>query len=284
MRVSQGDVPRPVDSGEKEGVTVRGVICYYSGSGNTKLACEYLAARVGLRFDLVDVIADRDVDLASYGVVGLAASTDFGGLPQRFETFLAELSPEPGTPAFALNTFGFMSGRTLRDLTEQTRARGFDVIGGHSLRMPESYPPMLAIRMGFAGQPNPRRMRKFDSFIDELGALLGRANRGEIIKPWRARHPLLSNLSRPRPRTTARDDMGEKFVDADLCTECGDCEKGCPYVAVTLAPKPVFDMSKCYGCWRCYNQCPQHAIYTKRFRGGPYYPRPSARTGETLRA
>ena len=80
---------------------------------------------------------------------------------------------------------------------------------------------------------------------------------------------LFGNMS----RTMARKDMGEKFVDESLCTECGICEKGCPYNAIVLAPKPQFDMEKCYGCWYCYNHCPEKAIYTKKYRGVGHYPK-----------
>ena len=38
---------------------MRGVICYYSGSGNTKLACKYIAANVQVPFDLVDVVKEK---------------------------------------------------------------------------------------------------------------------------------------------------------------------------------------------------------------------------------
>ena len=262
---------------------MRGVICYYSGSGNTKLACGYLAAGVLVPFDLVDVTQGRAVDLAPYDVVGLAASADFGGIPKRFETFLAELPAQDGTPAFVLNTFGARSGATLSSLARQATARGFRVIAAHSLRMPESYPPMLALHLGFAGQPDSAGMRRFDAFIGELGKALEKLDAGAAVEPWRSPRRLFAGPSRPRDRTTAREDMGEKSVDADLCTECGVCATRCPYGAITLAPKPVFDQSACYGCWRCYNQCPQHAIYTGRFRGGPYYPGPSERTRTTLR-
>jgi Fe-S-cluster-containing hydrogenase component 2 len=48
----------------------------------------------------------------------------------------------------------------------------------------------------------------------------------------------------------------------------------CPYGAIRLKPKPIFDMSRCFGCWRCYDQFPARAIYTRKYRG-PCYPRPS---------
>ena len=83
-------------------------------------------------------------------------------------------------------------------------------------------------------------------------------------------------------RTKARKDMGEKFVDESLCTECDTCRKLCPYGAIELEPKPVFDMAKCYGCWSCYNHCPTKAVYTKKFRGEGHYPGPLAQLKEKL--
>ena len=106
--------------------------------------------------------------------------------------------------------------------------------------------------------------------------------KGDEIKPRNIRTGFLNNLfpkSFHRP-TRAREDMGEKFVDESLCTECGICEKGCPYSAITLVPKPKFDTTKCYGCWYCYNHCPEKAIYTAKFKGEGHYPRPN----EQLRA
>ena len=57
----------------------------------------------------------------------------------------------------------------------------------------------------------------------------------------------------------------------EFCIECGTCEKGCPYGAIKLDPKPKFDIEKCNGCWYCYNHCSNKAIYTKNFRGEGHY-------------
>jgi ferredoxin/flavodoxin len=262
---------------------VRGAVCYYSGSGNTKLACEYLAARLGIQTDLFDVISEEAIDLAPYDFVGLAASTDFGGPPQIFEQFLADVPPQERKPAFVLNTFGMMSGRTLRDLVEQSAARGFTVIAGYSMRMPESYPPMMALGLAFADQPKPNVMLRFDAFIGELTEALESAREDKAVESRRVRYGLLGSIARRRERTLARQDMGEKFVDAELCIECGMCASRCPYHAIELRPGPVFDMDACRGCWRCYNGCAQHAIYTKKFRGGPFYAGPGERTRNALR-
>jgi len=68
---------------------VRGIICYYSGSGNTKLACRYLAKHVeGIEFDFFDITKNGDPDLGPFAVVGFATFTDFFGPPHLLYTFI----------------------------------------------------------------------------------------------------------------------------------------------------------------------------------------------------
>ncbi len=262
---------------------MKGVICYYSGAGNTKLACRYIAGNVAIPFDLVDVVKKKQVDLEPYDVVGFATFTDFWAPPYLFQAFIEGLPQQEGKLAFVLNTFGAFSGRTLRILERTVAAKGFVVIAGHSLHTPECYPPMIARGAGAEDAPDEEKMSDFDTFISELGRFLEQAQAGQRIEKQKVPVGLLNSILPPFPRTWARRDMGEKFVDESLCTECGTCEKGCPYNAIRLDPKPVFDMEMCYGCWRCYNRCPERAIYTAKFRGEPYYPRPNDQLREKLK-
>lgn len=257
---------------------MRVAICYYSGSGNTELACERIAARLDAEVDLVDVVRETR-DLSAYDAVGFACSTDFWSMPQLFAEYLAALPNHSGKPAFVFNTCGLRSGLTLVHLAEAVSARGFVVVGAHTMRMAESYPPMMALGLGFKDRPNAADVRKLDAFADRLAAALA-----VPPVPVRIRTRWYDGLGVTPARTTARTDMGEKRVDAERCTECGTCARSCPYAAIVLDPKPVFDESRCYGCWRCYNRCPERAISTRRFHGRPFYAGPSAQAKESLRA
>jgi len=264
---------------------MKGVVCYYSGSGNTKLACRYIARHTkNVQFDLFNMVKDGVPALDKYDIVGFAAFTDFGAPSQTVRAFIDGLPRRSAKPAFVFNTFGFLSGKTLAVLDEWVTARGFNVIAAHSLHTPESYPPMIARRMANEQAPNKREMARFDTFVSELDQLGTALESGQPAASTTVKVGLLGRFMPVPARTQARDDMGERYVDESLCKQCGVCEKGCPYQAIELDPFPVFDMGECYGCWYCYNHCSKKAIYTDKYRSGPHYPKPIERLREKLQA
>ncbi|MEW5760119.1 MAG: EFR1 family ferrodoxin [Candidatus Thermoplasmatota archaeon] len=263
---------------------MRGIICYYSGSGNTKLACKYIVNNIkNIEFDLFNIPKDRVENLENYDVVGFATFTDFLGPPYLVQNFIEKLSQQNNKHAFLFNTYGFISGRTLKILYKWVTAKGFKVIAGHSLHTPESYPPMIARGKGYEQAPNKREMNEFKIFISELEQSLALIKEGKEVKRKKISIGILNSLLPTFSRTKSRVVMGEKYVDENLCKECGICEKLCPYGAIRLSPKPIFNMDKCYGCWSCYNHCPNKAIYTRKYRGVGHYPEPISQLKEKLK-
>ena len=262
---------------------MKGVICYYSGSGNTKLACKYLSNKItNAEFDFYNTLKGNTLDLEKYDLVGFATFTDFWGVPYYYSNFIDSLIPEVKKPAFVFNTYGNISGKTLIHMHRLATLNGFNVIAGYSLHTPESYPPMPARGNGNEQAPDEREMKKFDNFISELDGLLGSIRESKEIKRPIIRNNFINYILPAFARTKAKQDMGDKYIDDELCDECGICKKRCPYNAIKLDPKPVFDMKKCYGCWACYNHCPKLAIYTKKFRGIGHYPKPHKNLVEKL--
>jgi ferredoxin len=262
---------------------LRGIICYYSGSGNTRLACQYLQNKVkNVTFDLFNIVRGGTPELAKYDVVGFATFTDFCDPPHLVRIFINKLDHQADKPAFVFNTYGFISGRTLLTLDKWATAKGFKVVAGHSLHTPESYPPMVAGGRGNEQAPSERELRQFNQFIAGLDEVVGHLKEGRDVIRKKSSIGFLNSLIPSLSRTRSRDDMGIKYVDAALCDECGICGKLCPYDALKLDPKPVFDMKKCYGCWSCYNHCPHKAIYTKKYRGVGHYPKTIERLKDKL--
>lgn len=262
---------------------MKGLMCYYSGSGNTKLACQYIAGNLtSVAFDLFNTMTEGDPLLNEYDFVGFATFTNFLSVPYLMEQFVRQLKGQ-SKPAFVFNTYGFISGKTLKRLEKLVTAQGFRVIAGHSLHTPESYPPMIVKGRGAENAPEEEEMEKFNRFISALDQMFSDIQAGKEVKGQKIKLGFLNSLMPAFSRTKARKDMGEKFVDKSLCIECGTCRKSCPYGAIKLDPKPVFDMENCYGCWSCYNHCPRKAIYTKKYRGVGHYPKPNELLREKLK-
>jgi ferredoxin len=261
----------------KDNSRLKGVICLYSGSGNTRLACQYIKNSLkSAEFDLFDITSGGTPNFDAYDVAGFATFTDFIDPPYLVKVFIERISPQREKPAFVFNTYGFISGKTQQTLSRWVTAKGFKVITGYSLQMPESYPPMVARGRGNEQATSKKESIKFKSFISGLEDSLLLCSKGEEVRRKKQTFNLLGRVLPRYSRTHARHDMGIKYVDVSLCNECGLCEKLCPYKALKLDPKPVFDESKCYGCWRCYNHCPRKAIYTEKYRGAGHYPGPTA--------
>ena len=261
---------------------MRGVICYYSSTGNTRLACEAIAARAkAVEFELFDVCSGEAPDLTGADLVGFAAWAEFGDPPQRMKAFMESLPLRDGTPAFVFCTYGSVPFRTLATLDRWARNCGFRVVAGEGLHTPENFPPLIKRGWKFADAPSEKELAGFDRFVRRLDVAARKLSAGESLPARRA------DLARFLPafsRKHARRAMGEKTVDTEACIECGTCRDVCPYGAITLDPKPVFAQSKCYGCWACYNHCPTQAIYTRKIRGVAPYRAPSdALRGKLLR-
>ncbi len=264
---------------------MKGIIFYYSGSGNTKLACQYISKNLAnIELELFDMVKAKDIpDLKPYDIVGFAAFTDFLGPSMLIYNFIEKIPQQDGKLAFVFNTYGFISGKTLKGLAKLATARGFKVVSGYSLHTPENYPPMIVKGRGAEEAPNEGEMASFEEFVQDLNEIIKSHQKGEEINTRKLKVGFLGKiLPIPAREKAKKRNMGEKFLDESLCEECGICEKGCPYGAITLAPKPKFDKDKCYGCWYCYNHCPNKAIYTKKYKDVGQYPKPNRQLKEKL--
>ena len=263
---------------------MKGLICCYSGSGNTMLACQYLMKNVAsVEWTLYSILDDKLPDTKQFDVFGFATFTDFWSIPEKMRQFIGTIQPQEGKPAFVFTTFGMVAFFSMRDLARDVANRGFRIIDGFMLHTPENFPPMICGGMGNENSPSSKELHVFNAKLKALNKKLAAIKSSQsvpIVKPGEAF--ILTLLSAPK-RTTARVNMGEKFVDEILCTQCGICRKVCPYNAIILDPGPKFDMKLCYGCWACYNHCPQKAIFTSKFRNRGHYPSPVKKLMEKLK-
>ncbi|OGF50934.1 MAG: hypothetical protein A2044_05465 [Candidatus Firestonebacteria bacterium GWA2_43_8] len=262
------------------------ILCYFSCTGNTKLACEYIAGVLKEHsVELFDMTIKKSPDFTKYDLCGFAAFTDYYGPSKLFEDFMASV-PKGNWKrnAFVFNTHAGASGKTLLLMRDYVYSRGYNVVAAASLTAPVNFPPQRVNPNDETDiNPNPEMLEKFNKFISQLSSILEIQKKEEAVPECKI---VLSEEEMNWPycvRIASREDMGLKKTDEKLCTRCGVCVKKCPYAAIELKPYPVFNQKKCYGCWRCYNICPTKAIYTKKVKNNGHYPAPAEEYKKKLR-
>lgn len=250
------------------------LICYYSSTGNTKLACQYIGNHlVDTKVDFFNITQKETPDFSHYDLIGFATFTDWGDPPLFVKLFIDKLPVQTSKPAFLFNTCAGLSGKTLKTLNTWVNQKGFKVVAGFTLRAPESYPPAIVRGITREKNPLPRDLKRLNRFIQELNGRLKSSN-FENLPEIKVKIGLIDTFSPRFQRNRSKLKMGNKYVDQSLCTQCGTCEKGCPYEAIQLSDTVSFNESKCGGCWSCFNHCPQKAIYTENVKGIGQYDSP----------
>jgi len=253
---------------------MKGLICYYSGSGNTKLAMNYLSKKISnVEFELYDIVKNAVPDFSKYDVVGFATFVDYLAPPQLMYDFFEKVEIQVNKPAFVFNTYGDGPGSTLKDIAKLAISKGFNVLSGFSLHTPKNYPP-LREKKPHDHAPTSKELYEFNEYIDILDSQLLDIKLGNRVTTKKIASGGIVGFVMNFSRKQSKKDFGKQKVNKELCIECGICEKVCPYDAIEMSPKPEFDHDKCYGCWRCYNHCPEKAIHNKKFSGEYQYKEP----------
>jgi len=256
---------------------MKGIICYFSTTGNTKLACERINSKVdNVEFDYYDITSSEEPDFSKYALIGFATYTDYLE-PGKLMTMYMKNINGNGKPAFVFNTFGQMSGNTLGIMAKTAKESGFKLIEAHSLHVPENYPPLIKNGTTNENFPNSKDLVNFNEFITNLNSISKQLDKGQTVPEKSVRIKISVKVIQKLMGGLNMDEMGIKNVHKNQCVSCGICSKVCPYDAIKMVNDyPVFDESKCESCFTCFNKCPTKSIYTKKLDGVGHYPKPHA--------
>jgi ferredoxin len=279
--------------GSATGASVRLLILFFSGTGNTQFVAEYLKDHLisvcsevrlavtvaALEWSEPEIVTGYDVVCIGFPVHGCTA-------PRNVREFLARMHPVDGKGAFIYHTKGFVQGRANRIVERLARGAGFRILGSAGVRMPGSD----GICMFMTNESRVFQdllARDFGALpaADRLADLMSKAVRhlasgGDSIGlvRWRSytlQGFLATGLLKPLYWLLG-DLMSRRLHATDRCTLCGLCERICPTRNITVgtaepaavATGPVAaDVTfgdACVLCLRCVNNCPEEAIQVGR--------------------
>jgi hypothetical protein len=157
---------------------MQGIILYFSLTGNTRLACEYIRNKVtGIDFELVNM-RDAKPDLSAFALVGFATFASEFKVARFIKNYIEGMDASQ-KPAFVFTTYGRNNGAATKVLADLVKAKGFRVILDGSLNTPENFPPVIRREHVHVDNPTFEQMKAFDAFIAELSGMAQRLDGGK---------------------------------------------------------------------------------------------------------
>lgn len=260
----------------KENASMQGVthvILYFSGTGNSRFAAQFLARQLG----------DEAADAGAYIKAGeraefhserpwvFVAPTYSWQMPHLFARWIRDGAFSGSDEAYFLLTCGGEIGNAGQYTQQLCEEKGLRHCGTRAVVMPENFIAMF-------NAPGPEEAKAIveaakpvlQGYGEQIarGAPLGQEKCGVLDR-------LKSGaVNRGFYRFFVKADP---YYVTDACVGCGKCVSGCVLNNITLTDgRPVWG-SNCTQCMACICGCPMGAIeYGKKSPGKPRYQCPDA--------
>lgn len=244
------------------------MVVYFSGTGNSRYAAEFLAHRLGE--ELMDAgrrMKEGDVgELHSERPWVFVAPTYAWQLPHVFEDYLKSVPLSGSSEAWFVLTCGSEIGDAGSYAAALCKEKGLEYRGIQAIIMPENYIAMFDVP---SEEECAAMMEQAREALEETAALLaaGRPFPERKVTVADRKRSGIVNKAFYRMFVKAKD-----FYAAEACTGCGYCVEACPLNNIRLENgKPVWGQD-CTHCMACICGCPVEAIeYGKISRGKVRY-------------
>jgi ferredoxin/flavodoxin len=246
------------------------LILYYSGTGNTKFACQVAklaAERMGHEVTMMTYEKAGDLTLSDYDAFCFAAPLQAWQPTKNVEKYIKSMPRLDGKYAFILTSSGGQPSQAPALMARWLKDKGVRVVGNHDLKCPDSWPVTRGLTYKYDDKrPDTESVRELARFTERMLLMQFDLLEGKQVELPRYRvipTPLfwMSRFER-LPKGHPNMVMGKKRVIESECTQCEVCEKKCPAGAIRLDPYPIFS-TECIYCWRCVNNCPEDCITTR---------------------
>ncbi len=233
------------------------MICYFSGTGNSRYTAELIASITGN--DLTDMgvrIKEEDVSaLSSESEPFIFVTPTYAWrIPRIVEKHIRNTEFKGNTKVYFILTCGDSIHNAAHYLKKLCTQMGFEYMGMAGIVMPENYIAMFdtirpeqAVKMIQQAQPQIReigeRIKRKEQLLDQSAGMRSKIYSGIVNQLF---YPLCVHA--------------KAFWVKESCTGCGLCKKQCPLNNIDIKEKrPVWD-KRCTNCMACIGSCPIDAI------------------------
>lgn len=233
------------------------MILYFSGTGNSKFAAEFLADHLKDQcVSLNDILKHKkEPSFKSEKPFVVCAPIYAGRYPGIVMKLLRKAQFAGSKRIYYVATLGSKSCSCEPSLRKMTSEKGMQTAGLFFLTMPNNYVPGGNI----PSKADAEYQLKYVS-VPELYKIADTISINDTL-PEGTANPVTTALS-SSVNTLYNKFMvsSDNFVVNENCVVCRKCEKVCPVNNIIIINgDPVF-RKRCIGCYGCINVCPRKAI------------------------
>lgn len=232
------------------------MILYFTGTGNSRFAAEYIAEYIGDEcVSLNEIIKnERLCHFCSEKPYIIAAPIYAWRFPLIIENLIEKAIFSGSRKIYFIGTMGSQSGNSDRYLKKLAENKSLEYMGFCGISMPNNY---------VSGGKLPDKAQAEDQIRAALLSLKTVSERiadGQKISKT-DKTPLASLFSGVVNRLFNKFMVSSReYAVSEGCTGCGKCVSFCPVNNIEMQyGNPLFG-DKCLNCYGCINRCPAEAI------------------------
>ena len=243
-----------VNTGGSEG-TMKGIIIYFSLTGNTKKVAHAIHNGMNQSVERCDITTLKKADssrLTDYDLIAIG-SPIWGGVPPNVMRFIDTMPSLKGKHAMVFCTHGAWPERFFSPIIEKLTKKGLIIIG-ISDWYGSVYRPALPKPYLTDGHPDEIDLEEAEEFGKETAELSRKIYAGET-----GLIPTFSDMRMTSPNTLPRP---LPKLNREKCRypECRLCMDHCPLGGIDLTVSPPVFARGCGICYFCEMICPEGAI------------------------
>lgn len=240
--------------GEKKNCNrkVKGMIFYFSGTGNSKYVAKKLWQEDERFINIADAINKNEFEyeVENGERVGFVFPVYFYTLPTIVRDFVQKLILNNVKYVYGVITCGGGIGQSGSVLKKELKARGIELNYIHDVLMPDN--SMLFYQIPDVDHARGR-LDDAQKVIDEIIKDIYSSKKVHI-----GDSTVISDLMEIGYKACNKT---AKFYAEDSCMSCGLCAKNCPQHVIKMQDgKPQWTKESCCKCSACINRCPVQAI------------------------
>ncbi len=258
--------PWPSGSDIKNKIIRRGLVVWYSQTGNTRRTGLAIAAawrKSGLEVNYGDYREINSESIDKYDIIAVGTPVYYYEVPENFRKWINGINRIDGIPVAAFVTFGGDGGNqhnTVCELAGLMKEKGGIPAGtaGFSCMLSWSLTwPFVSTEhlLKYSSRPDAGTFSAAEKFAGDVLSKAEHGETSELLKKFDIRNMIKGS---PSVGFTKLLITGHR-VNREKCTGCGICRRACPVNAIN-PEKGIADTGRCIACLGCINNCPVSAV------------------------